>query len=326
MKTISVISILALCLLSCKQKSSTSINSKTVNNNVPLRETNTVMDYSVNTKSNHALKTQLFRWYSFYEREMTDQRIEHQLTLLSDSIVINSMGNTVKGKEQYASIIPMYKGTKNAHTLQSVKIADLDAKKLNTEATINFQTMRPDGSNAQMDIAYNLEFEEFNGKTLPKFSKIDIKPISKQEFGSFSDTYAINRVSALMHYWLLNIEQMDGDAEPFKQLLAPNFELHFSKNNVVNTLAQFEKWIAYAGTAVTETNHFPENLSVKTIGDHLYELNVEFVWRGKNKEGVKLKALTVHKWIVQDDINAPFAKIQKMEVSYKIPFSPLDEK
>jgi len=77
---------------------------------------------------------------------------------------------------------------------------------------------------------------------------------------------------------------MDGDAEPFKQLLAPNFELHFSKNNVVNTLAQFEKW------------------------------------------GVKLKALTVHKWIVQDDINAPFAKIQKMEVSYKIPFSPLDEK
>jgi len=106
------------------------------------------MDYSVNTKSNHALKTQLFRWYSFYEREMTHQRIEHQLTLLSDSIVINSMGNTVKGKEQYTSIIPMYKGTKNAHTLQSVKIADLDAKKLNTEATINFQTMRPDGSNA----------------------------------------------------------------------------------------------------------------------------------------------------------------------------------
>lgn len=320
MKKTQIISILILCFLSCKEKP------KTVNkDNVQLEETNVNMDYSINTKSTHALKTQLYRWYSFYEREMTDKRIANQLTLLSDSIVINSMGKKVEGKERYTNILPIYKGTKNAHNLRSADILNSESKKLNSRAKITFQTMRPDGSNSQMNIDYNLRFTEFDGKTLPKFNNIEITPSEQQQFNSFNDTYSVNRVSALMHYWLFNIEQMDGDAEPFKQLLANNFELHFSKDNIINTTEQFEQWIKKAGSSVSETNHFPENVTIKTLDKNLYELNVEFIWRGKSKDGIKLQAHTVHKWIVEDDINAPFAKIRKMEVSYKIPFSPLKE-
>ncbi len=315
--------IFIMSFLCCKQQTQKEVNTKntTIKENL---KTIPDMDYTVKTRPIHAIKTQLYRWYSFYEREMTKARISNQLELLSDSIVINSMGKTVTGKTDYRNILPAYAGTKNAHNLMSIKM-DNSAGKISTQAKIVFQTIRPDSTRAQMEIGYDLLSTEFNGKTPPKFHQITIKPLAQQEFGSFSDTYPKNRLSALMHYWLLNIEQMDGDAEPFKKLLANNFELHFSKDNVVTSIDQFEKWVAYAATAVSETNHFPENFEVKILEDHLYEMNVDFVWRGKSPDGNKLQAITHHKWTVEDDMNAPFAKIRKMEVSYKMPFSPLNE-
>ncbi|GAL76958.1 hypothetical protein JCM19275_3672 [Nonlabens ulvanivorans] len=283
------------------------------------------MDYTVTTKPIHAIKTQLYKWYSFYEREMNEERILNQFELLSDSIVINSMGgNTVKGKKEYRNILPAYKGTKNAHNLISVKMNESTGK-ISAEAKILFQTIRPDSTNAHMEIGYEILSTEFDGKNPPKLQQITIKPLEQQDFNSFEDTYPKNRLSALMHYWLLNIEQMDGDAEPFKKLLANNFELHFSKDNVVTSIEQFEKWIEYAASAVSETNHFPENFEVKILEENLYEMDVDFIWRGKSLDGNKLQAITHHKWIVEDDSNAQFAKIRKMEVSYKVPFSPLNQ-
>ncbi|WP_010522027.1 hypothetical protein [Aquimarina agarivorans] len=284
----------------------------------------TAVDYTIATKPIHAFKTQLYRWYSFYERDINDKRIANQLKILSDSVVINSMGNTATSKAEYKSIAAKYKGTKNSHKLISTKINQTKPA-INANSQIVFQTIRPDGSNAQMRIGYSFETSQYNGNTLPLLQKIEINPLEQLSFNSFSDTYAVNRLSALMHFWLFNIEQMDGNATPFKQLLADQFELHFSKETIVTNLEQFEKWVKYAAKAVSDTNHFPENFEVTKLEDNLYELNVDFVWRGKSPDNTKLKAVTHHKWTVEDDINEPFAKIRKMEVSYKVPFSPLDE-
>ncbi|MEM8524851.1 MAG: hypothetical protein AAGG68_09415 [Bacteroidota bacterium] len=281
------------------------------------------MDYTVSTKSIHAIKTQLFRWYTFYEREMNKERISDQLEILSDEVTINSMGKIVTGKEEYEKILPIYKGTKNAHKFTAINVNN-DAGAISAQAEIIFQTIRADNTTAQMKIAYDLQFLAFNGKELPLFQNITIKPLEQQAFDTFSDTYPTNRLSALMHCWLFNIKQMNGDAEPFKKLLAEEFELHFSKDNIVSSMEQFEKWVKYAASAVSETNHFPEDFEVKTIEENLYEMDVDFVWRGKSPKGDKLQAMTHHKWIVEDDINAPFAKIRKMEVTYKMPFSPLE--
>ncbi len=309
--------------LGCKQQTQKEVNS--INTNIK-EDSKAIsnMDYTITTKPIHAIKTQLYKWYSFYEREMNEERILNQLELLSDSIVINSMGNTIKGKMEYRNIIPAYKGTRNAHNLISVKM-DESTGKISAETKILFQTIRSDSTNAQMEIEYEIFSTEFDGKTPPKLQQITIKPLEQQKISSFEDTYAKNRLSALMHYWLLNIEQMDGDAEPFKKLLANNFELHFSKDNVVTSMKQFEKWIKYAASAVSETNHFPENFEVKLLAENLYEMNVNFVWRGESPDGNKLQAITHHKWTVEDDMNAQFAKIRKMEVSYKVPFSPLSQ-
>ncbi len=309
--------------LCCKQQPKKEVNSKNTKTEENLKTTPN-MDYTVATKPIHAIKTQLYRWYSFYEREMNEDRISNQLEILSDSIVINSMGKAVTGKKEYKNILPMYKGTKNAHDLISIKMDNSEGK-IKATAKILFQTIRPDNTNSQMEIGYDLLSTEFNGKVPPKFDQITINPIEKKEFSSFSDTYPKNRLSALMHYWLFNIEQMDGNAEPFKKLLANNFELHFSKDNVVTSIDQFEKWVTYAASAVSETNHFPENLEIKKLEENLYVMDVDFVWRGKSPDGNKLQAVTHHKWTVEDDINAPFAKIRKMEVTYKVPFSLLKE-
>ena len=316
--------LLLLAIVNCKQKPKEETK-QTEPTEVKTEKKDAKMDYTAKTKQSHAVKTQLYKWFSFYEREMNEVRTNNQLSILSDSVEINSMGNKVVGKAQYQKIVPMYKGTKNAHQLKSFEVTNAVNENLNAAASIQFQTIRPDSSQAQMKIAYKLALGNYDGTHLPTFNKIDITPLEKEEFTTFKDTYPENRVAALMYCWLFNVEQMTGDAAPFRALLADKFELRFSEKSIITNFEEFKKWIKVAGASASDTNHFPENFSVKTIGDNLYELNVDFVWRGATPDGVKLQAHTVHKWTIEDNIDDMYAKIRKIEVSYKIPFSPLKE-
>ena len=275
------------------------------------------MKYQNQTIQTHAIKTQLYRWYTLYEREQNEIRVSNQVKILSDDIVISSASGEVKGKKAYTQFVKVYEGWKNAHQLESFEVNNQSI-----DATIIFQSIKPDGHKSQTRIAYNIALEEIpNG--LPLLQQIQIKPIEQQELVTFKDTYPHNRVMALMHYWLCHIERMDGNPEPFIYVLAKDFELHFSKDNVVTTIDAFEKWVKKSAQAVKSTNHFPENILVNCISDNLFELNVEFIWRGTSNEGQALQAHTVHKWIIEDNVNDLFAKIKKMEVAYKIPFSPI---
>ncbi|WP_196890964.1 hypothetical protein [Aureivirga marina] len=280
------------------------------------------MDFSEKTIQIHAVKTQLYRWFTFYEREMNRERTNFQLELLDEFVSINSMGNSVNGHSEYQNILAMYHGTKNSHNLISFQINSF-SKKINCNAQITFQSVRPDNSSVQIGIDYQLTFSDFN-KNLPKFEKIEIKPISQEKMEAFHDSYPKNRIAALMHFWLFNIEIIDGNSESLKELLASNFMLYLSENNTIDNLEKLEKWVKSIPFEITESNHFPTNFKVKKIEEHLYELHVDFIWRGTSVKGQKLKAVTNHKWIIEDNINERFAKIQKMFVKYEVPFSPLE--
>lgn len=282
------------------------------------------MKYQGTTRNIHAIKTQYYRWYQLYERDFTPSRIQNQLSILSDDVVITTAAGAHKGKEGYPDLLKVYKGWKNAHHVQSSEVMAYPDGTLRLKAKIIYQNRTPEGKKSEVNIAYDIYALQENGE-LPKLNSITITPVKQLEVTEFQDSYPTNRVLALMHYWLYNVEAMDGNSEPFKALLANDFKLHFSEGNTITNLEQFDAWIKGAASQVNGTNHFPENAIIKKIGDDLYELQVDFIWRGTTKDGVNLKAHTFHTWIVEDDINEPFARIKEMKVAYKVPFSPLEQ-
>ncbi len=275
--------------------------------------------YVGNTTDIHAISTQVYRWFTFYERTMLPQRITNQLDILADDIQITAPSGTIKGKPQYQQFIKVYEGWKNAHHVRAITIAK-DGK---ADVEIQFQSVQPNNTSSEVVMTYHIGTARKGQTDLPLLEDIAIRPVGQDELLEFKDTYATNRAKALMHYWLFNIEQSNGSPLVLRELLAPTFELQLSKDKCITNVTDFNHWIKTATTQVIESNHYPENVTVNVLDNANWELNAEFVWRGKDRSGAELKAHTMHKWHIVDDINHSFAKIKKMEVSYKIPFSPL---
>ncbi len=270
------------------------------------------------TIKSHLAKTQYYRWYQLYERKMNTERIANQMDLFTTNISIESASGTMKGKENYPKRLDVYKGWKNAHHVQNVAFTkDNDGKEL-LIADIRYQNIKPDGKKTSYSLDYIMEFEDFSTK-LPKLVKVQIKPTGTTE-DSFKDSYPNNRVNSLMYYWLANMEQLDGNITPFKELLADNFELNFTSGQV-NNIEDFEKWLNNAPKQLSQSSHHPKDLTIETVNETTFNVSVVFDWFGIAKNGQKMKAITKHNWVVVDDINERFARIKKMDVGLIEPFS-----
>ncbi len=285
----------------------------------------TIMDYSGTTQHIHAVKTQYYRWYQLYEREITPRRIENQMDILSDEVEITSVAGTLKGKAGYPERLNVYKGWKNAHHVQFANVKSYKDGTLRVDVEIIYQNIKPTGEKNQVRIAYDIYTNPYKSSALPKLNVVNLRPVEQLEVSEFKDAYPTNRVLALMHYWLFNIEKMDGNLEPFKAILADEFELKFSKKSIITNFEDFKVWVKNAGLETSQTNHFPENIVISELSENEYKLEVEFVWRGRNSKGAAMKAHTLHTWLIEDNIEEPFARIKNINVAYKEPFSVIEE-
>ena len=269
------------------------------------------------TKEQHLAKVQLYRWYQLYEREINQERINNQMEILADDIYMKTAAGEMNGKHNYPERLAVYKGWKNAHHVESTNIVYTE-KGIKLEADIRYQNIRPDGEKNSYTIHYKTELAQ-NGNTLPLFSAIEIVPTG-ETMEAFKDAYAENRTKSLMYYWLASMERLDGDVEPFKELLASNFALNFSTSSQIKSIQELKTWLNEIPMQLKESSHYPENFSVKTIMENEYEVTVEFDWKGITKENKQVKARTKHIWYVVDNPNERFAKILKADVSQIEPF------
>ena len=278
-----------------------------------------------NTKIVHAAIVQYHRWYLFYERDFENkQRLENQLEILADDIKMKSAAGEMQGKANYPERLKVYKGWKNAHHIQNITVNKLENGTINLEADIIYQNLKSDGSNDSYPLHYSTFLKEVPGTLLPVFTEINIKPTGEIKDPTFKDAYPENRMLSLMHYWLLNMEQLDGNVAPFKEVLADDFKLNFSTNSKpIITIEQLEQWLNGTPKQLKESSHFPENFTVKVISENEYEVNVDFVWKGITKADQKLTATTTHQWIVKDNPNDRFAKIKEATIIQKVPLTPL---
>ncbi|WP_208889368.1 hypothetical protein [Polaribacter sejongensis] len=278
---------------------------------------------NTNTKIMHAAIVQYHRWYLFYERDFENkQRLENQLEILADSVKMKSAAGEMQGKENYHERLKVYKGWKNAHHIQNITVHKLEDGTMNLEADIVYQNLKPDGSNYSYPLHYSTFLKEVPNALLPVFTEINIQPTGEIKNPTFKDAYPENRMLSLMHYWLLNMEQLDGNVASFKEVLAEDFKLNFSTNSEpIVTIEQLEKWLNGTPLQLNKSSHSPENFSMKVISENQYEVNVDFVWNGETKDGQIVTATTAHHWIVEDNPNDRFAKIKEVTITQKAPLT-----
>ena len=237
---------------------------------------------------------------------------------------MKSAAGEMKGRANYPERLKVYKGWKNAHHVQNITVTESE-NGINLEADIIYQNLKPDGTNDSYPLHYSTTLNQLENSNLPVFTEINIAPTGTIENPTFEDAYPTNRMLSLVHYWLLNMEQLDGNVESFKELLTDDFKLHFSTSSEpISSIDELEKWLNGAPKQLKQSSHFPENFMVKELGNNEYEVNVDFVWRGITKDNKGLKATTAHKWSVVDNPNDRFAKIKEVKITQKMPLSPLE--
>ncbi|WP_109829304.1 alpha/beta fold hydrolase [Reichenbachiella versicolor] len=264
------------------------------------------------TREQHLAKVQLYRWYQLYERQMNTDRINNQLEILTEDVSIKSVSGEMKGKSNYPERLSAYDGWKNAHHVKDVSVVSTE-EEVKLEADIHYQNIRPDGVSSSYTIHYHTSLEKSENE-LPQFSSLEME-ITSETDEEFKDAYPENRAKSLMHYWLANMESLDGKVAPFEELLAEGFTLNFSTSDPINTVEGLEKWLNGSPLQLKESSHSPKNFSIKTIVENEYEMSVEFEWEGVTKEDTRLKAVTKHTWYIVDNPNDRFAKILKVDVS-----------
>ncbi|MEM9490209.1 MAG: hypothetical protein AAGC55_13770, partial [Myxococcota bacterium] len=272
------------------------------------------------TRDLHGALTQLHRWYQLYERPFTDERIARQLEILDPTVEVKSSFGTAVGHEQYlAGINALPPNDKNAHQVMSAQVEVLPGGQLALSTATRYQRLQPDGTLTSIDLRYQTELRRDSGG-LPVFTKIHISPVAPSEDKEFSDVYLDNRVKSFVHYWLFLMEALDGDAEPFRELLAEDgFALHFSSSaGPMTRHEQLAAWLAAVPTQLSMSSHRVANITFAD-GDEI-AVSLDFDWRGQRKDGVAMKGRTHHEWKLVDT-GERFLRMREARVTVVEPLS-----
>ena len=268
------------------------------------------------TSLEHAAKVQLYRWYQLFEREFNEERINHQLEILDNNVVIKSVFGETKGRDGFPGKLSPFEHMVGAHHVNDIQIKSTEEGPTNLNAEVTCQSLHPDGSEKSYAVQYKTKLAVKNG-LLPKFVRLDLTTKNVLRDVPFRDAYPANRTKALVHYWLLLLERLDNNVQLFDEILTEEFTLDLGDGAFISSQKELQNWLTEVRRPLKMSCHHTENFSVQQIVKNKYEVYVDFVWHRLTKEDRHLKTTTRQRWIVRDNPNERFARIQWASVVSK---------
>lgn len=267
----------------------------------------------------HVAAAQIYRWYAFYERP--EATLANQLDLLGEQLKITSPEGEIDGRDVYAAYMEkLERPRRDAHEIKSLKLVSREGTQIKVAVELKYINtgLVKEGSVKTLDLAYQFTFEDrvtLEGRegVLPAITAIDITVVDQGRTSDFADTYATTRLTGLVNYWLALIESPNLSAEPFKELLAPSFNLNFS-SGVIADFDAFTQWVEGPASAIEVSSHKIQNFSCEQLAENRYTLTVEFDWQGLLANGKTMTAITRHTWGMVDDPTERFARIHTIDV------------
>lgn len=271
----------------------------------------------------HATLTQFHRWFQLYERPRTDALVQRQLEILDPDVEVSSRLGTARGHQQYVErVAGLSNADKNSHVVTASEVSELDPDRLLLEASVRYLRLPEGGAVQGFDLRYRAELRRVDG-SLPVFTKIDISLVGAIEAERFRDAYVENRARSFLHYWLVLMESLDGDASRFPELLATDgFVLDFSTGaEPMTSMDALAAWLSTVPTQLSKSSHQVENRRIE--GDDEIAVSVDFPWRGVRIDGASMKARTHHDWKLVDT-GERFLRLREAKVTALEAFSVVD--
>jgi len=241
---------------------------------------------------------------------------------LTETVSVVSPSGTAEGSKAYAQAVQQIpEHWQNSHELHDATVIVNKDNTLSLTAMITYRNVGilPGEAVRANTISYNTLLNQTDS-ALPVFSKIDIAIGEQIEAYGFEDLYPRNRLLSLVHYWMALVEHPDRDAEPFKEILAPQINIDFGNGNAITSFEQLEEWIKGPASSVEASRHRVHNFSFNEIDSDRYRLQVDLDWHGIRPDGKTMSAKTRHMWSVADEPSERFARVEKINVVLLEPF------
>ncbi len=148
---------------------------------------------------------------------------------------------------------------------------------------------------------------------LPKIAEIRITDDDPERADGFRPAYPENRIRSLVHYFTALVESPRRDPQPFGELLAPGFALHFTEPPVAS-LDALASWVAGPLSSVVASTHVISGIALERRGERDYEATIDMQSEALFPDGSGIASKNTQTWIIADDQSERFARIAKITI------------
>jgi hypothetical protein len=149
--------------------------------------------------------------------------------------------------------------------------------------------------------------------SLPRFARTEISSAEDGEGGAFDDPYLRNRLLSLVHYFTSLVENPARDPEPFREVLAEGFALHYVEPPI-SSLPMLDDWVTGRLASVVASNHVIHDVSFEPAGADEYIVTVVMESEALFPDGSGIISKNRQSWSVVDDVSERFARISEVRI------------
>ena len=258
----------------------------------------------------HATLAQLNRLWQFQERPASG--LANLLDMMMPDVAIHSSHLDVRGHDELkAAMAAIPIDWRAGHALKNWHIS-VEPLETRLEATIGYMTEDSQGSVATAEAHYVATFGETEA-LLPKLVRIDVVQGESHPGGRFVDMFVEHRVRSAVHYFFALVENPARDAGPFADLLAEDFELHFTPEPMTSH-AGVRDWVAGPLSSVIASEHDLHSVMVNDAGSGHYLVEIKMKSQAMFPDGSGAISRNTQRWKMRDDVTERFPRIVDIRI------------
>lgn len=131
--------------------------------------------------------------------------------------------------------------------------------------------------------------------------------------GAVGPAYAQNRIRSLVHRFTSLVEDPRRDPQPFRELLAPGFHLHYIEPPI-DSFDALAAWVAGPLSSVVASTHIIANIGLERLGERDYRATIDMRSEALFPDGSGIESVNTQTWTVTDEASEPFARISAITI------------
>lgn len=254
----------------------------------------------------HATLAQLNRMWLYQERPASG--LANLFDMMTPDVNISSVHLDVHGHAELRDAMAQIPVDWRAgHILMEHRI-EVGPGYADLAASIGYLTESADGAVTTADADYAARFIETD-RLLPKLARIEVtQGDGRPADEGFVDMFGLHRVRSAVHYFFALVENPAREVEPFSELLADGFALHY-RDEPIDTRKALQAWVAGPLSSVVASEHELHSVTCREVESGGYEVEISMKSQAMFPDGSGAISRNKQHWKMTDDISERFPRI-----------------